>query len=600
MVTMIINSLVAALALATAPADSLPPDVDYRIEAILDEEAEVLRARAELRYTNHATTALDTLWLHQHLNAFRPNSAWAQRELEFGNRRFQDLGPEAHAFERLSTVTVDGTEVNPVYPGSPDSTVVALPLPSPLSPGSTAVVRMDWTARPSTLPRRQGRRGRHYDFAQWYPRVAAHTAEGWQVQPLLPQGEFFGEFGSYDVTLDLAADQVVGATGVPVEGDPGWADAAAPGQAAPRLGADAYAPLQARSLGLLADAPEQGRKRIRWRAEDVHHFAWSADPEFIYEGGEASISGPNTGPILVHVLYLPGDDDWSGGTALSRTITALDWFQSMLGAYPWPQLTNLHRIESGGTEFPMLVMNGSASEGLIVHEVAHQFFHGVLANNEFREGWLDEGVASFLTDWYHETQGNPDVWLPSLRGIIQLERSGRTQPISTPGADFADPEIYSAMTYTKAELVLRMLRWMVGEEVMLRALRTLYDRHALSHIDEEDFRAAFAEVYPEDLGWFFDQWLHTTAQLDYSIAEANTRQLPDGSWYTSVAVEREGDAWMPVTLQIAEETGLLTGDGRRQELQVTTQSRPAEVVLDPENVLIDVNPSNNRSPVSGP
>src|SRR5690606_36326162 len=97
MVTMIINRLVAALALATAPADSLPPDVDYRIEAILDEEAEVLRARAELRYTNHATTALDTLWLHQHLNAFLPNSAWAQRELEFGNRRFQDLGPEAHA-----------------------------------------------------------------------------------------------------------------------------------------------------------------------------------------------------------------------------------------------------------------------------------------------------------------------------------------------------------------------------------------------------------------------------------------------------------------------------------------------------------------------
>src|SRR5690606_24413922 len=197
--TMLIN-LLAALSAATLPSDTThtAQGIEYRIEARLDEATDLLSGRAELRYSNRAEVALDTLWLHQHLNAFRPASAWAQREAEYGERRFQDLGPDEHAFDRLGSVEIDGRVVQPVYPGAPDSTVVGLPLSAPLAPGATAVVRFDWEARLSTEPRRQGRRGRHYDFAQWYPRIAAHTDEGWQVQPLLPQGEFFGEFASYD------------------------------------------------------------------------------------------------------------------------------------------------------------------------------------------------------------------------------------------------------------------------------------------------------------------------------------------------------------------------------------------------------------------
>src|SRR5688572_7778501 len=224
------NMLVAALLFSAAlAADTayFQQRVHYRIEARLDEANEVLNGRLRLRYHNRSPARLDTLWFHLHLNAFRPNSKWAQRELQFGERRFTDLGPRDHAFERVRRITIASAVVTSVYPGAPDSTVMGVPLPRPLATGDSITIDMEWDARPSTLPRRQGRRGRHYDFAQWYPRIAVYDRGGWQVQPLLPQGEFYGEFGSYDVTLEVAQDQVIGATGVPVEGEPGWAAAAA-------------------------------------------------------------------------------------------------------------------------------------------------------------------------------------------------------------------------------------------------------------------------------------------------------------------------------------------------------------------------------------
>jgi hypothetical protein len=579
-----------------APADpeEFSQGIDYRIEAVLDEDTDVLRGRARLRYTNNAAVAIDTLWLHQHLNAFRPNSAWAQRELEFGERRFQDLGPEQHAYERFRSVEIDGIRVQPHYPGAPDSTVVALPLPEPLAPGATATVLMDWDARLSTTPRRQGRAGRQYDFAQWYPRIAVFDASGWRYHPLMPQGEFFGEFGSYDVTLEIRDDQVIGATGVPVEGDPGWQRVAAPGHGDDiPLRRDAYPAMEAESLGLLTGNPGADMRRIRWRALEVHHFAWSMSPEFVYEGGVWR-------DIPVHVLYQrQAADEWGNGVALERTYRAMEFTDHIFGRYLWPQITNLHRIESGGTEFPMLIMDGSASEGLIVHEIVHQYAHGMLANNEWEDGWLDEGLTSFLTNWYWEETGRPEreVWQATMESLREVERAGRTQPVALPDAAFVDFPTYIAMAYRKPAVVFRMLRWMVGEEQMLDIMRTYYERNKLFHVDEGDLREAVNLATGRDFDWFFEQWIHTTNTLDYTVLGARTRQLADGRWRTEVDVYRMGEAWMPVTLQVGDETLLLESRDRRQRVEVITRERPEEAVLDPEDVLLDIDPTNNRRSV---
>lgn len=591
--------LLTALALVQAPAEPaaaqqpyFQQDVAYRIEARLDDEAEVLHGRARMRYTNRSPDTLDTLYFHLHLNAFRPNSAWARRELEFGERRFQDLGPDDHAFQRIRSVTVEGRPATPLYPGAPDSTVVAIPLAAPLAPGESVTVDFDWDARPSTLPRRQGRRGRHYDFAHWFPIVAVYDRSGWAVRPHLPQGEFYGEFMDFDVTLDVAADQVIGATGVPVEGDPGWAAAAAPGWAdSIDYRRDVYGtPGAAERLGLLEATPGTGRKQVRWLARDVHNFAWSTSPDYIYEGGRWR-------DLAVHVLYKPGDDDWANGQALNRTRTALAWLDSIFGPFAWPQITNVHRIEGGGTEFPMLVMNGSASLGLILHEVGHNYVMGILANNEWKEGFLDEGLTTFQTNWYHQTHGQPDIWDRSFQAMAAWERAGRSQPLVTHSADFRDFQTYNQMTYTKPAVVYRMLQAYLGDERFGAGLRRYYEQNKLRHVTLADFQRAMEEASGEDLDWFFDQWFRTTATLDYAVRSATTERQDDGTWTTTVVVERTGEAWMPVTLEVDGVRQRLTSRDRVQTVEVVTPERPSEAVLDPETVVLDTDRENNRRPI---
>jgi aminopeptidase N len=276
----------------------------------------------------------------------------------------------------------------------------------------------------------------------------------------------------------------------------------------------------------------------------------------------------------------------------------MEWTDSIFGRYVYPQITNLHRIESGGTEFPMLIMDGSASEGLIVHEILHQYAHAILANNEWRDGWLDEGLTSFLTNWYWEARGQQGVWERTLQAARERERRGLTQPIATPGAEFVDFATYQAMTYTRPSLVFRMLRETVGHDTMIRILRTYYEQNKLQHVDEHDFRRAVNQVTGQNYDWFFDQWLHTVATLDYAITSARTQRLGDGRWRTQVEVTRAGDAWMPVTLQVGEVRRTLDSRERRQVVEIVTEQHPAEAVLDPEQVLLDVDPTTHRRTIS--
>jgi peptidase M1-like protein len=575
---------------AAADTSYFQQGVDYRIEATLDDASSLLRGRARLRYTNHSRQGLDTLYFHEHLNAFRPNSAWAKRELQFNNRRFQDLGGDQHAFSRLQSVTVGGRRVSPVYPGGDDSTVVAIPLPAALAPGGSTVVVLDWQARTSTLPRRQGRRGRHFDFAQWYPRIAVFERGGWQLQPLVPQGEFYGEFGSYDVTLEVAQDQVIGATGVPVEGDPGWQRAAAQQGIGIDYRRNAYPAKPAESLGLLSGSAAAGRKRVRWRAEQVHHFAWTTNPQYIYETGKHR-------DVAIHVLYQPGDTAWDEGITVRRTAQALAYYDTLFGPYPYPQITNVHRIEGGGTEFPMMVMDGSPGFGLILHEVGHQWMHGIFANNEFVEGWLDEGFTSFTNSWFEEEQQGASVWQRDVQGIVSLEQAGRTQPLALRSEAYRDFDTYGAMTYTKPALVLRMLRELVGEEVTRRALKDFYQPNRFRHVNENDLKSAFERASGQDLDWFFQQWFHTTGKLDYSLGAVSTAQQPDGSWRTRIEVQRSGENFMPVIVRVGDVDRRLDARDPAQVVTIDTRQRPTEVVLDPDMILIDVNPTNNRKPL---
>ncbi len=579
--------LLYLLLLAASDSTYWQQRVAYEISASLDEPRGVLSGRARIRYVNQSPDTLRDFYVHQYLNAFRPGSRWAAADSAEGRVRFQHMPDPDYAFERITRATVMGVVRAPDYPYAPDSTIAHWTLPRPLAPGDSGLVEIDWQARPSTLPRRQGRRGRRFDFAQWYPKVVVYDKYGWQDHPLYPAGEFYGEFASYDVMLDLAADQVIGATGVPVEGDPGWERANARPGAPIDYQRNVY---DARRTTHVCTAG-QGRKCVRFFADSVHHFAFSLNPDYRYEEGRYK-------DVVVRVLYNPGDTaTWGKGIAVQRTETALAWLDTLFGKFAWPQITNLHRIEGGGTEFPMVIMDGSASLGLIVHELGHNYTMGILANNEWREGWLDEGFTSFQTGWFFEVHGGGSAYPGVEEDILFWDLDRWSEPVSMVSDRYRDFQTYNTMIYTKGQLFLEQLRYVVGDDVMRQILRTYYARWRLKHVDEQAFREVVEEVSRMDLKWLFAQWLHGTPLIDYRLSKVQRSRTADGRWLTAVTIDRLGDGWMPV--EIGDKSGVYarsTGPPLRERVEFVTDHRPARLVLDPRQRAHDWNALNNHEP----
>ncbi|HKC38975.1 MAG TPA: M1 family metallopeptidase, partial [Gemmatimonadales bacterium] len=556
--------------------------VAYEISASLDEPTGVLSGRVRISYVNQSPATLHDFYVHQYLNAFRPGSRWAAVDSAEERQRFQHLKDPDYAFERITHTSLG----MPDYPYAPDSTIAHWTLPRALAPGDSMVVEITWQARPSTLPRRQGRRGRRFDFAQWYPKVVVYDKYGWEDHPLYPAGEFYGEFASYDVMLNLAADQVVGATGVPVEGDPGWKKAAVGGGAI-----DYQRNWYGRSgrSGDRCGAAALGRKCVRFFADSVHHFAFSLNPDYRYEEGRY-------GDVVVRVLYQPGDSaTWGKGVAVQRTEMALAWLDTLYGKFPWPQITNVHRIEGGGTEFPMMVMDGSAGLGLIVHEVGHNYTMGVLANNEWREGWLDEGFTSFQAGWFFDSQGQGQAYPDVEENILFWDLDRWSEPVSMVSERYRDFTTYNTMIYSKAHLFYEQLRYVVGDETMRRILRTYYARWKLKHVDESAFRDVAEAVSGMDLKWLFGQWLHGTPLIDYRLRSVKRTHLANGQWLTAVSIERLGDGWMPI--EIGDRDTIYarsTGQPEVERVEFTTARKPGRLMLDPRVLAHDWNMLNNR------
>ena len=600
--------LIQQTAAVAAPNRYWQQEVAYEIQARLDERSGVLSGTQRIRYTNQSPDTLTSFSLHLYLNAFRPGSRWAAADSAEGRRRFNDLKDPHFAFNHVREVRIMDSPVRAIYPFAPDSTIVRFVLPRPLAPGESLTAEMAWDARPSTLPRRQGRLGRRFDFAQWYPKVVVYDRLGWQEHPLYPAGEFYGEFASFQVDLDIAQDQVMGATGVPVCGDPGWERANRNQSHPPEYQRTHYGTSTPASA---CEGAAAGRKKIRWHAEDVHHFAFSLNPDYRYEGGRF-------GDVAIHVLYQPGDEEtWGSGIAVERTQAALNWLHGLFGPFAWPQITNLHRIEGGGTEFPMMMMNGSADQGLIVHELGHNYTMGILANNEWREGWLDEGFTSFQTTWFWEVLGRSEAYENTEAGILELDLEDYSEPPSLVAEAYRDFNSYNTAIYSRGELFFHQLRYIVGDATMHRILRTFYDRWKLKHVDEDAFRSVAEEVSRRDLSTFFAQWLHSTMLYDYEVGKVKTErierreradstvravELPTG-WVTRVEVVRKAEGRIPVEVAVVAErdTTMVRARGMAEREWVTlrTRSKPKQVVLDPRTRTHDWNMLNNRRRLGG-
>lgn len=607
--------LVALFCVTTAHAQSGEPTAywqqraDYTIVAQLVEPRGVVRAQGTLRYVNASPDTLRELWLHQHLNAFRPGSRWSADDEAKGVVRFQHLADPEYGYERFTaTPRIDGRRVQPEYPLAPDSTVVRLRLPRVLAPRDSITVNLAWEARLSTVLRRQGRKGRHFDFAQWFPKVAVYDRQGWHPNAFVAQGELYGEFGTFDVTFVLPEDQVMAATGVPVSGDPGWERVRLPGSTSPRLARDAYgAPAAMRRVPV-----PPGHRAVRFMARDVHHFGWSVSPDFRYEGGQwirERAGQPGWDTVSLHLLH----ENWMPGRTLGDMRYALQWLESLYGPYAWPQVTIAERLESSGTEFPMLVMNGEEDRSLVVHELGHQFVYGLLANNEWQSAWLDEGFTSYQEMWARGEARVPLALERAARGWADTneitDRASRSRvhavdeftvaveapvhfrsrpPLGLRADLFATKAEYDAVVYDRAAGLYSALHDVMGDAGFRRFVRLYFARWSRRHVDRWALQRAAEDVTGTPLGWFFGQWVESTGTIDYALEAPAVESFGTseaGGWQVTVQLQRRGVYRHPMPIGVRTARGWTVVRGSphedRQTIHIPVRDRPLEVRLDP-------------------
>jgi hypothetical protein len=581
--------LAAASGAARAQDDSIgywQQEAKYTIKASLDAENHLLSGAETILYRNNSPDTLGIFYLHLYPNAFRDKTSPLIRDYLQGTWRFLVGLPESMRGRLdVKELKLDGAAVQFTV----DGTILKATFPKPLLPGAAATVELAFEEKIMPLLGRSGYSGEQYNMAQWYPKMAVYDQNGWHPDQYR-MGEFYGEFGAFDVSITLPERYVVAATGVPVSGDPGWER-------------------KMRRRGGASDDPAKPEavKTVQFRAEKVHDFAWCASPSFMVQ--DTLYNG-----YRIMSFFNPWNRAWAD-SALARSLRSMQWLEKNAGPYPYPQVSVVDCPMRGGMEYPMLAMNGSADEGLILHELAHNYFYGVLANDERAEAWLDEGFANYAVFWNAEERygpyGKPEkrpfpyslfreqrMWDGLGKSVVNLHRIGYAERIATPAHEFKNG--FSTMPYVGAPLFLRALRYTVGDEAFRTIIRTYVERWRFRHVDEDAFRSVCEEVSGMQLGDFFKQWLHTTKECDYAISRFKVKGAKEG-FVADVRIERKGELMMPLALAFRLKNGntvveRLDGVPRTIAKSFTFDSKPVSAAINPDNEILDAYRLDNYYP----
>lgn len=592
--------------------------VSYRIDAELDPRTALLRGRERIVYRNQSPVPLTTVVLNLYQNVFTPNVPRNRRAPNTGGVTLERVAAQG---QPLAARTAEEIPVVTPREGAPvgyavDGTLARLVLPRAVAPGDSAVLEVDWrhTVPPAGAFRtavEDALGGRVLQVAQWYPQVATFDdVYGWDATPYLGDGEFYLEYGDFDVSITVPAGWVVGATGTLRNPEQVLTPEAQGRLAALATGPDSVVRVvtEADLAGRRATQPGAGgRVTWRFRADDVRDFAFAVSDRYVWDAARARVPGEGGAPdrtVLVHSLYRPGARGW--GEAWRYGKHSLEFFSRMVMPYAYGEVT----VSEGpiyGMEYPGLVFIARPSDprdlyAVIAHEVAHQWFPMMVGQNEAAYAWMDEGFATYMENRAKEDFYPGDTpFLAELASYAGVAGTEREVPLMR-HTDLVSP--YGARVtaaYTKPGLLLRSLEeGILGDTVFARALGTYAREWRFKHPYPWDFFDTVERVAGRDLDWFWYPWWWETGTLDYAVVAVETSE----PGMVRITIRDLGQVPAPVPVVVTSDNGattradlpveLWTEDRlRTATLTVPVYGRPVRVQIDPEWIFPDVNPQNN-------
>jgi hypothetical protein len=590
---------------AMRAADGRPgPDywqqrADYTIQATLDPASQTLSGSETIRYTNNSPHALPFLWLFLEQNICDPASVTSQLNqppLVFGDVSFDFSCLGFAGGLTLEHVRSGGKALDHAVYG----TTMRVELPAPLAPGQSVALELGWHFPiPEMGAGRMGRDGTLYEMAWWYPRVAVYDdVRGWNHDPYIGAGEFYLEYGRFEVALTLPAEYVVAATGVLQNPTDVLTEAQRERLARAVRSAEPVAVIPAGDAGTPQTRPTRGGTRT-WRfvADSVRDFAFAAAPNFQWDA--VGWDG-----ILIQTLYRPGAAGWD--ESIRMAAHAIRHFSERLYRYPYPHATTIEG-PIAGMEYPMLTfVAGTDRENLhftLMHELGHEWYPMLVGSNERLYPWMDEGFNMFADigateDYFRGTPHGDTYARNPLEVYPEHAVPGQEQPLITRPVESRD---LWWTAYTKPSLMLHLLRTEVlGAERFDRAFRAYTAAWAYKHPTPADFFRVMRNETGMDLDWFWRGWIYTTARLDQAVDSVTT-----GAEDATIHLVNRGAMVMPAELAITFADGTtaivrlpveMWNLGARFGYRVPGGHRPTAVVVDPRAALPDVDRANNRWP----
>lgn len=504
---------------------------DYTMNVDVDVKSFRYSGTQELIYTNKSPDTLKRVFYHLYFNAFQPNS-----EMDVRSRNIVD--PDERVGARIEKLTPD--EIGYLHPTSliqdgvplsfqEEETLLVVPLAVPLAPGASTTLSMNFEGQVPKQIRRSGRNSKEgvaLSMTQWYPKLAEYDYEGWHTNPYIGR-EFHGVWGNFDVKLTLDKRYVVGGTGYLQN---------------PEEVGHGYAEKTKKTKG--------GKLTWHFIAPNVHDFAWAADPDYVHDVA----NGPNG--VKLHFFYkdqLKIAKNWKRLQA--DTVKLMTFFNNAIGPYPYKQYTVLQGGD-GGMEYAMCTLiTGERSYGSLYgvtsHELAHSWFQHVLAFNESKYAWMDEGFTVFLDALGEQSlNGNTDAFAPAYEDYRMLVENGLEEPLTTHADRFDTNIAYRTASYDKGAVFLSQLAYVVGPDAVIEALRLFYREFAFKHPTPNDFKRIVEKVSGIQLEWYLNDWTRTTKTIDYAIKSVN----PLGE-KTEVLLERVGAVGMPIDFGVFYKDG---------------------------------------------